>query len=248
MCAHLVGIVGTVRDNAAQIATASSQIAQGNVDLSARTEQQAASLQQTAASMEQMHATIANAATHAAEANRMRARPPPRPRPAAATSVQKVTTTMAEIEAGSRRIADIVGTIDAIAFQTNILALNAAVEAARAGEQGRGFAVVAGEVRALVAALAPRRAREVQLADRQQRAAVDAGGALARRRRPDDGRGRRRGAGASRRIVGEITARAGAEQSRRRRRRSTARSASWTGTTQQNAALVERARLPRRRA
>ncbi|MBZ8140814.1 chemotaxis protein [Rubrivivax gelatinosus] len=148
MCGQLVTLVATVRDNATQIATASSQIAQGNADLSSRTEQQAANLQQTAASMEQMNTTVAQTAAHAGEASRMAA--------ASAEAagrggdvVQRVALSMAEIEAGSRRIADIVGTIDSIAFQTNILALNAAVEAARAGEHGRGFAVVAEEVRSL---------------------------------------------------------------------------------------------------
>ncbi|MGC4079817.1 MAG: methyl-accepting chemotaxis protein [Rubrivivax sp.] len=178
MCAQLVGLVGTVRDNAAQIATASSEIANGNADLSARTEQQAASLQQTAASMDQMTATVAQTSEHAHQASRMAT--------AAAEAagrggdvVQRVASTMAEIEAGSRRIGDIVGTIDSIAFQTNILALNAAVEAARAGEHGRGFAVVASEVRALSQRSAEA-ARQVRSLIAASSTAVDAGGTLAR--------------------------------------------------------------------
>ncbi|MBK1688003.1 chemotaxis protein [Rubrivivax gelatinosus] len=178
MCTQLVGLVGTVRDNAAQIATASSEIANGNADLSARTEQQASSLQQTAASMEQMTATVAQTSEHAHQASRMAS--------AAAEAagrggevVQRVASTMAEIEAGSRRIGDIVGTIDSIAFQTNILALNAAVEAARAGEHGRGFAVVASEVRALSQRSAEA-ARQVRALIAGSSTAVQAGGTLAR--------------------------------------------------------------------
>ncbi|MBG6082157.1 methyl-accepting chemotaxis protein [Rubrivivax gelatinosus] len=178
MCAQLVGLVGTVRDNASQIATASSEIANGNADLSARTEQQAASLQQTAASMDEMTATVAQTSEHAHQASRMAA--------AAAEAagrggevVQRVASTMAEIEAGSRRIGDIVGTIDSIAFQTNILALNAAVEAARAGEHGRGFAVVASEVRALSQRSAEA-ARQVRTLIAASGNSVEAGGTLAR--------------------------------------------------------------------
>jgi methyl-accepting chemotaxis protein len=145
---HLVKLVGSVRGNAESVATASSQIAQGNADLSQRTEEQASSLQQTAASMEQLSTTVQQNADNARQANQLAA--------GASTVAQQggevvgqVVQTMQGIEESSRRIAEIIGTIDGIAFQTNILALNAAVEAARAGEQGRGFAVVAGEVRVL---------------------------------------------------------------------------------------------------
>ena len=144
----LVGIVSNVRQSSDSIATGSSQIASGNADLSQRTEQQAASLQQTAASMEQLTSTVKQNADTAREANRLAGGASA----AAARGgqvVDRVVGTMNEITASSRRISDIIGVIDGIAFQTNILALNAAVEAARAGEQGRGFAVVASEVRTL---------------------------------------------------------------------------------------------------
>ncbi len=146
--ASLRELVQSIQGNAQSVATASVQIAQGNADLSARTERQAASLQQTAASMEQLTATVRNGADTARQANGLAqaARDSARE---GGTVVAQVVETMAGIQASSRRIADITGVIDGIAFQTNILALNAAVEAARAGEQGRGFAVVAAEVRTL---------------------------------------------------------------------------------------------------
>ena len=148
MSRNLSNTVASVRDNAGQVAIASSQIAQGNLDLSGRTEQQASALEQTAASIEELTGTVrqtadhANAASHLAETAREVAS-------RGGQAVGDVVATMKEIDASSRRIGEIIGTIDGIAFQTNILALNAAVEAARAGEQGRGFAVVAGEVRSL---------------------------------------------------------------------------------------------------
>ncbi len=144
----LAGIVHTVRSNAESVATGSEQIAHGNADLSQRTEEQASALQQTAATMDQLGSTVRNNADNAQQANQMALQASEVARRGGGV-VAEVVETMRSINEGSRRIADITGVIDSIAFQTNILALNAAVEAARAGEQGRGFAVVAGEVRIL---------------------------------------------------------------------------------------------------
>jgi methyl-accepting chemotaxis protein len=145
---NLASLVGQVRQASDSISTASAQIAAGNGDLSARTESQAASLEETAASMDELTSTVQQNAQNAAQADQL-ARGTSEVARKGGAVVEQVVGTMGSIEASSRKIVDIIGTIDGIAFQTNILALNAAVEAARAGEQGRGFAVVAAEVRSL---------------------------------------------------------------------------------------------------
>jgi methyl-accepting chemotaxis protein-1 (serine sensor receptor) len=176
MQASLRRVVGDVRSSAQNISTTSIEIAQSNSDLSQRTEEQASSLEQTASSMEQLTSTVKQNAENALQANEL----------AAGASqvairggqvVSQVVETMGGITASSKKIADIIGVIDGIAFQTNILALNAAVEAARAGEQGRGFAVVASEVRSLAQRSAAA-AKEIKALIEDSAGRVQSGGKL----------------------------------------------------------------------
>ena len=172
----LAQVVTRVRQGSEAVATASAQIAQGNQDLSGRTESQASALEETAASMEELGSTVQQNAENARQANQLA-------QSASTVAVQggevvaQVVQTMEGINTAGKKIADIIGVIDGIAFQTNILALNAAVEAARAGEQGRGFAVVASEVRAL-AGRSAEAAKEIKLLITDSVQRVEQGGVL----------------------------------------------------------------------
>ena len=172
----LAEVVSRVRHGSESVATASAEIAHGNHDLSARTETQASALQQTAASMEQLGGNVRQNADNAHQANQL-ARDASEVATRGGEVVTQVIDTMRGINDSSRRIVDIIGVIDGIAFQTNILALNAAVEAARAGEQGRGFAVVASEVRSLASRSADA-AREIKTLINDSVARVEQGTTL----------------------------------------------------------------------
>ena len=223
-----------VRASAGSVTTASDEIASGNHDLSSRTEQAASSLQQTASAMEQLTATVRNSAESARQANQLAASAA-EVAERGGSVVSQVVSTMDEINASSKKIADIIGVIDGIAFQTNILALNAAVEAARAGEQGRGFAVVASEVRSL-AQRSAEAAKEIKGLIGASVERVEAGSKLV----ADAGQTMGEIVGSVQRvsdIIGEITA-AAAEQSDGIGQVNTAVT-QLDQMTQQNAALVE---------
>ncbi|WP_368351644.1 MULTISPECIES: methyl-accepting chemotaxis protein [Comamonadaceae] len=230
----LTHVVTRVREGSESVAAASTQIAQGNSDLSVRTERQASALQQTAASMEQLGSTVKQNADNARQANQF-AQDASVVATRGGEVVSQVVETMKGISESSRKIADIINVIDGIAFQTNILALNAAVEAARAGEQGRGFAVVAGEVRSL-AVRSAEAAKEIKDLINTSVARVEMGEQLADRAGSTMGEV----VGSIRRvteIMGEISAASG-EQSAGVNQVGEA-VIQMDQVTQQNAALVE---------
>ena len=234
MTTNLVASVSAVRQGAESVSSASAEIATGNNDLSARTEHQASTLQETAASMKELDATVNKNAQSAQEATRL-ARSASDLAQQGGGVMSEVVSTMHGIQDSSRQIADIIGVIDGIAFQTNILALNAAVEAARAGEQGRGFAVVASEVRSLAGRSAEAAKQIKQLIDTSA-GRVQQGSALVDRAGSNMGEIVKAIASVSD-IMQEISA-ASAEQGTGVRQISEA-VMQMDHVTQQNAALVE---------
>jgi len=232
----LQAIVGNVREGTVQIASASTEIASGNLDLSQRTEQQAASLQQTSASMSELTQIVKQNADNARLANELAASASSVAAEGGAV-VAKVVETMGSIDASSRKIVDIIGVIDGIAFQTNILALNAAVEAARAGEQGRGFAVVAGEVRSLAQRSATA-AKEIKSLIGESVEKVAQGGQLVN----EAGTTMNQVVASVRRVTDIISEITEASQSQSQGIETVNRTIhQMDGVTQQNAALVEQA-------
>ncbi|MDP3288950.1 MAG: methyl-accepting chemotaxis protein, partial [Methyloversatilis sp.] len=229
-------VVGRIKDSTEAINTAAREISAGNSDLSSRTEEQASSLEETASSMEELNATVKQNAESALKANEL-GRQSNEAVMRGAETVKRVVSTMSDIQDSSRKIADIIGVIDSIAFQTNILALNAAVEAARAGEQGRGFAVVASEVRNL-AQRSAQAAKEIKglIADSVER--VNGGAKLV----AEAGATMEQVVDSFRQVTGLVTDIASASQEQASGISQVTQAVSqMDGVTQQNAALVEEA-------
>ncbi len=234
MQGRLRDVVGQISETTGSIGTASAEIASGNQDLSSRTEQAASNLQQAASSLEQLTGTVSQTAESARTANQLAASASVAAERGGAV-VAQVVVTMEDINSSSKKIADIIGTIDGIAFQTNILALNAAVEAARAGEQGRGFAVVASEVRSLAQRSAAA-AREIKGLIQASVEKVDNGTRLVR----EAGSTMEDIVGGVRRVtdvIGEISSATSEQSTGLRQVNETV--AGLDQMTQQNAALVE---------
>jgi len=234
MAGQLATMVGAVREAAESIDNASREISQGNLDLSTRTEQQAGSVQQTSATLQALTGMVSHNAQNA-EAMREVAERTADVAGQGGTAMTSVAQTMTRISDSSQRIADIIGTIDGIAFQTNILALNAAVEAARAGEQGRGFAVVASEVRTLAQRVTAAAAEVRQLIQESVERVDD--GARQVHGLSDTMKQLLAGVAQVRTLVGDITA-ASSDQSRGIGQVNESVQSIET-TTQQNSALVE---------
>ncbi|GAB4558562.1 MAG: MCP four helix bundle domain-containing protein [Rhizobacter sp.] len=234
MVHNLSGIVSGVRVGAESISTASSEVASGNLDLSSRTENQAANVQQTAATLHQLSSTVRHNADSSRAATAMAAGASEVAEKGGAV-VGEVVQQMEQITTASKRIGEIIGVIDGIAFQTNILALNAAVEAARAGEQGRGFAVVASEVRSLAQRSAAA-AKEIKVLIRNSEERVEAGSTLAN----DAGRIMQEVVASVREVSGTIKAIAEATVEQSTGLEQVNQSVTQMDTaTQHNAALVE---------
>ena len=236
MDSKLVQIVGEVRGSADAVGSAARQLSHGNDDLSQRTQEQAAALEETASSMEQMTATVKQNADNARQANQLAVGAREQAERGGAV-VHRAIGAMGEINTSSRKIADIIGVIDEIAFQTNLLALNAAVEAARAGEQGRGFAVVASEVRNLAQRSAGA-AKEIKTLINESMEKVKVGAALVN----DSGQAIAQIMDSAKRVTDIVSEIASANDEQASGIEQVNRAvAGMENTTQQNAALVEEA-------